>query len=154
MPSCQRQPFIEEQGSLIGKVLVPGFGVHSAHATVPIVFQMHQKYKGRAFLPIIVRYNFNKLTNVLRLRVLYVDVTSATKLDDEKGYYICALTGNRGIDLSALQSPIVGSAAKYSGRVHSIQFLQDMGIVLRCRSTPIREPPMICCLMFSSCWGS
>jgi len=110
MPSCQRQPFIEEQGSLIGKLLVPGFGVHDAHATVPIVFQMHQKYKGRAFLPIIVRYNFNKLTNVLRLRVLYVDVTSATQLDDEKGYYICALTGDRGIDLSALQSPTVGSA--------------------------------------------
>jgi hypothetical protein len=110
MPSCQRQPFIDEQEKLVARLLVPGLGVHGVHATVPIVFQMHQKYKGRAFLPIIVRYNFNKLTNVLRLRVLYVDVTSATKLD-ERGYYVCALTGDGGIDVSALQPPILSRGA-------------------------------------------
>jgi hypothetical protein len=99
MPSCQRQPLLEEQQNLIGKLVVPALGgVQSVHATIPIVFQRHQKYKGRAFLPIIVRYNFNRLTNVLRLRILYVDVTSATKLD-EKGYYVCALTSETGIDL-------------------------------------------------------
>jgi hypothetical protein len=102
MPSCQRQPFTDEQERLIARLLVPGFGVHSVHATVPIVFQIHKKYKGRAFLPIIVRYNFNKLTNILKLKILYIDVTSATKLDDREGHYICALRGGEEIDLNAL----------------------------------------------------
>jgi hypothetical protein len=69
-----------------------------ANATVPFVFQQHQnqKYQGHAFLPIIIRYYFNRLTNVLRLKVLYIDVTSATKLN-ERGYYTCALTGDEVI---------------------------------------------------------
>jgi len=104
MPFCQRQPFIEEQQSLITKLLFPTLsGIQSVRATIPIVFQTHHKYKGRAFLPIIVRYNFNKPTNVLRVRVLYVDVTSVTKLN-EKGYYVCTLTDGEGIDLGVRQS--------------------------------------------------
>jgi hypothetical protein len=103
MPSCQRQPFIEEQQNLIAKLLVPTLGgIQSVRATIPIVFQTHPKYKGRAFLPIITRYNLNKPTNVLRIRVLYVEVTSATKLD-EKGHYVCTLTGDKAIDLSGRQ---------------------------------------------------
>ena len=100
MPPFQRQPFTEEQNDLIARLVVPTFGVRNIRATVPIVFQEHQQYKGRAFLPIIVRYNYNKLTSVLRLRMLYIDVTSATKLDEKEGCYICALTGNGKIDLS------------------------------------------------------
>ena len=100
MPSFQIKPFNEEQANLVGRLLVPAHPrLSRIHATVPIVFQKHHKYQGRAFLPIIVSFSFNKLTNILRLRILYIDVTSATKLDEQKGYYICSLTGNGKIDL-------------------------------------------------------
>jgi len=100
MPPFQIKPFNEEQANLVGRLLVPTSSrVSRIHATVPIVFQNHHTYKGRAFLPIIVSFTFNKLTNILRLRILYIDVTSATKLDEQKGYYICSLTGNGKIDL-------------------------------------------------------
>jgi len=105
MLPCQHRPFAEEQNDLIARLVVPTFGVRNIRATVPIVFQEHQQYKGRAFLPIIVRYNFNKLTNVLRIRMLYIDVTSATKWDEKEGCYICVLTGNGKIDLSGSTNP-------------------------------------------------
>ncbi len=98
MPITQRTPFIDEQNKLIFQLLFPAGDPKDirANATVPFVFQQHQTLQGRAFLPIIVRYYFNKLTSVLRLKVLYIDVTSATKLN-ERGYYICALTGDEVI---------------------------------------------------------
>jgi hypothetical protein len=106
MPSFQIGPFNEEQANLVGRLLVPANPrVSRIHATVPIVFQKHHKYQGRAFLPIIVSYSFNRLTNILRLRILYIDVTSATKLDEQKGYYICSLTGNGKIDLDGFKKP-------------------------------------------------
>ena len=98
MPSTQRTPFIDEQNRLIFQLLFPAGDPKDirANATIPFVFQQHQTYRGRAFLPIIVRYYFNKLTSVLRLKVLYIDVTSATKLN-KSGYYICPLTGDEVI---------------------------------------------------------
>jgi hypothetical protein len=100
MPSFQIKPFTEEQANLVGRLLVPAHPrLSKIYATVPIVFQKHDKYQGRAFLPIIVSFSFNRLTNILRLRILYIDVTSATKMDEQKGYYICSLTGNGKIDL-------------------------------------------------------
>lgn len=106
MPKCQRQPFLNEQSNLIGRlVVVFGPPVQNIHATIPIVFEKHEEYAGRAFLPIIQRYQLNKVTNVLRLRVLYLDVTSVTKAEKSHGYYTCSLTGN---ELINLKTPVIG----------------------------------------------
>ena len=112
MPLAQRQPFLDEQQRLIAQLVVPsiaqldvGAYVHNilpkAYATVPIIFQEHQQYTGQAFLPIIVRYNYNRLTSILKLRVLYVEVTSTTRLLTPGGYYVCILNSNGKLDLKS-----------------------------------------------------
>lgn len=101
MPPCQRGPFINDQNTLIGRLVVSSFegGIRNIHATIPIVFRTHQKYKGNAFLPIIAGYSFTAITNNLRLKMIYIDVTAVTTLNKEKGHYTCALTSNAKIDL-------------------------------------------------------
>ena len=105
MPLCQRQAFANEQAILIGQLLTNSESARTVRATIPIVFQDPHKYKGRAFLPIIVSYFFKAgLNPILRLRTLYIDVTSATKLDEQRGFYTCILTGNDQIGLSGAQN--------------------------------------------------
>jgi len=60
-------------------LLTQGLGTRRMHATVPIVFEKHATYHGRAFLPIIIKHSFSKMTNTLRLSVIYMDVTEITE---------------------------------------------------------------------------
>jgi hypothetical protein len=115
MPPVQRQPFLDEQWNLMTQLAapprpqmaLPDIGVHvhatipKAYATLPIVFQEHRQYTGQAFLPIIVRYSFNQITNVLKLRVLYIEVTSTTRPLAPGGPYVCILHGNEKMDLNS-----------------------------------------------------
>lgn len=98
MPDCQRAPFLHEQRSLITGLIMTGLGAGKIHATVPIVFEKHNTYQGRAFLPVIVRYSFNQLTSTLKLTVIYMDVTAITQLNED-GYYVCNLVGNNSLAL-------------------------------------------------------
>ena len=102
MPAYQRQPFLEEQNRLIGQLVVSFLTPNNINATIPIVFETHLKYAGRAFLPIIVGYHFYTVTNILRLRVLYLDVTGVTKKDNGHEYYTSSLI-NESIHLLASQ---------------------------------------------------
>jgi len=99
MPDYQRQPFLHEQQGLIAGLIMKGLGAEKMYATVPIVFEKHKTYQGRAFLPVIVRHSFNQLTSTLRLTVIYMDVTAITKLNED-GYYICKMVGNNLLDFS------------------------------------------------------
>jgi hypothetical protein len=96
MPAYQRQPFLDEQSRLIGQLVV-NFGPNNINATIPIIFETHLKYAGRAFLPIIVGYHFYTVTNILRLRVLYLDVTGVTKKNHGDEYYTCSLISNEPV---------------------------------------------------------
>jgi hypothetical protein len=66
-------------------------------ATVPIVFENHENpdYNHRAFLPIIVQdYRAREGLNWYNLRVLYLNVTTATekaRSKDGEEYYVCRL---------------------------------------------------------------
>src|SRR5262249_9683408 len=80
MPACQREPFLEEQKKLIGRLLV-GIRVDDIKATIPIVFESHERCAGQAILPIIVGYHLNMVKAVLRLRITYLDVTGVTKIN-------------------------------------------------------------------------
>ncbi|ARN80029.1 hypothetical protein [Methylocystis bryophila] len=103
MPDYQRRPFMEEQNSLIGSLILSMGNVSDVeypYATIPIVFEKHSKLAGRAFLPIIVRYQFSPATNVLRLRVVYLDVTTATTMDSAKHYFTCTLKCDKQLSLS------------------------------------------------------
>ena len=99
MPDYQREPFLDEQQNLIAGFLTKGAGSRRMHATVPIVLENHKTYPGQAFLPIIVRHSYNKVTSTLRLSVIYMDVTAVTELN-ERGYYECKLVGNKQLDFS------------------------------------------------------
>lgn len=99
MPECQREPFINEQQDLIGRLITKGLGSQRMYATVPIVFEKHATYPGQAFLPIIVRYFYNKITDTLRLSVVYFDVTEITEKNRD-GYWVCKLVGKKRLDFS------------------------------------------------------
>jgi hypothetical protein len=104
MPACQRQPFLDEQNNLVGRLVVNvGPRVDDIRATIPIVFETHEKCVGRAILPIITGYHFNMVTTVLRLRIMYLDVTGVTNMNDGNEYYTCSLTGNQHTNLLASQ---------------------------------------------------
>ncbi len=103
MPDYQRKAFIAEQNSLVGSLAINMGKVREEdypYATVPIVFETHSIFKGRAFLPVIVRYQFFKATNVLRLRIIYVEVTTATTMDSAKHCFTCTLKCDTTLKLS------------------------------------------------------
>ena len=90
MPDYQRQPFMDEQERLIAAITAPTVFPNSAlkdlSASVPIVFEQHKSYSGKAFLPVIVRY---RLTNeILKLTILYLDVSSFCETSNQ-GHYVC-----------------------------------------------------------------
>ncbi len=94
MPEYQRSPFLVEQNSLVTSLAVNMTAARTVdypYATVPIVFETHKKFAGRAFLPVIVRYQFFQATNILRLRIIYVEVTTVTIKDSLKKYFTCTL---------------------------------------------------------------
>ena len=96
MPEGQFAAFGKEQSDLITELMrIRVFDANSASchvvATIPMVFEGHPNplYDQKAFLPIIVRYDGGTNEDRLELNVLYLDVTSATRLSD--GVFRCQL---------------------------------------------------------------
>jgi len=96
MPEGQFSAFAKEQSDLITELMrirVFDSSNASCHvvATIPMVFEGHPnpRYDQRAFLPIIVHYDGSTNEDRLELNVLYLDVTSATRLAD--GVFRCQL---------------------------------------------------------------
>jgi hypothetical protein len=100
MPKWQREKFRSEQAELIGRILIGD--CEKVYATVPIYFDNHTNLKNRAFMPIIHSYSTPQ-AGVLRLRVVYIEVTGAIKKHQE-GYYYCNL-----VDVPQLQDGWVPS---------------------------------------------
>jgi hypothetical protein len=91
MVENQRQPFIEEQRRLIADITAPPVFEQSiikdVSASIPIVFEHHQIFSKKAFLPIIVRFLMTK--EFLKITVLYIDVSSICE-KTEIGHYVCS----------------------------------------------------------------
>ncbi len=92
MPKVQRDPFGQEQDRLIKDLISPNVfqdsNLQNVVATIPIVFEEHRKFRGRAFLPIIGSYA--KFGDVLKLKIVYLDVTSVTQ-QAQDGHFVCCL---------------------------------------------------------------
>jgi len=100
MPETQRAPFLSEQASLIQRLAVPDplaqGGTILQGATIPIVFDEHERYHGRAFLPVIVEST--RLGELIQMRVVYIDVTNVAK-QTEEGFFACSLAGRTQAEL-------------------------------------------------------
>jgi hypothetical protein len=97
MPANQFRPFIDEQSLIISSLLTEE-RFDRLNATVPIIFAEHKTLRGRAFLPVNIAQMFNSRTNILRLTIVYIDVTAVTHLN-KKGYYECCLGGKEIIQM-------------------------------------------------------
>jgi hypothetical protein len=87
MPKLQAEKFRSEQAELIGRIITgDSLGVR---ATVPIYFNNHKKFNNCAFMPIIDSFQ-EPQAGVLRLRIVYMEVTGAVKKHQD-GYYYCNL---------------------------------------------------------------
>ena len=94
MPEYQRDPFLKEQADLVAQLNM-GANPYTnekikIEASVPIVFEQHEKYAGRAFLPVIMRHS--SYGNTLRLRVIYLDVTDVAEKKGE--FFVSKLAGS------------------------------------------------------------
>ena len=81
-----RQPR-SEQAELVGRILTGD--CDSVYATIPIYFNNHKQFNNCAFLPVIDSFSTPQ-AGVLRLRVVYMEVTGAIK-NHQDGYYYCNL---------------------------------------------------------------
>lgn len=119
MSEDQFDAFAEEQATLISRIAVPAMfrrkKIEIPVATRPIVFKKHntnQKYINRAYLPIVVQYS--KQGAELWLKLLYLDVTTATKPELPDGnLYVCRFDNGRlqeSLDPSAGPLPAVAVA--------------------------------------------
>jgi hypothetical protein len=87
MPKLQADKFRSEQAELIGRIITgDSLGVR---ATIPIYFNNHNKFNNCAFMPIIDSFQ-EPQAGVLRLRIVYMEVTGAAKKHQD-GYYYCNL---------------------------------------------------------------
>ncbi len=87
MPKWQRDKFRSEQAELIGRILTGD--CDSVYATIPFYFNNHKQFNNCAFMPIIDSFATPQ-AGVLRLRVVYIEVTGAIK-QHQDGYYYCNL---------------------------------------------------------------
>jgi hypothetical protein len=87
MPKWQCDRFRSEQAELIGRILTGDY--ENVYATIPFYFDSHEKFKNRAFMPIIHSFATPQ-AGVLRLRVVFIEVTGAIK-KHQNGYYYCNL---------------------------------------------------------------
>src|SRR5262249_20100323 len=90
-----------------------GAGGKQSVATVPIVFETHENddYNRRAFLPIVVEDYQGRQSSWYNLRVLYLNVTTATdkvKGADGKEFYVCRLDPTSNARLEPLDAPKPG----------------------------------------------
>jgi hypothetical protein len=87
MPKLQADKFRSEQAELIGRIMTgESLGVC---ATIPIYFNNRNKLNNRAFMPVIDSFQ-EPQAGVLRLRIIYMEVTGAVKRHQD-GYYYCNL---------------------------------------------------------------
>ena len=101
MPQLQADKFRSEQAELIGRIITgDSLGVR---ATVPIYFNNHKKFNDCAFMPIIDSFQ-EPQAGVLRLRIIYMEVTGAVKKHQD-GYYYCNLADVQQPEM-ALRRPI------------------------------------------------
>ena len=87
MPKGQCDRFRSEQAELVGRILTGD--CDRVYATIPIYFDNHKEFNNSAFLPIIDSFSTPQ-AGVLRLRVVYIEVTGAVKRHHH-GYYFCNL---------------------------------------------------------------
>lgn len=111
MNQNQRAKFMDEQAEILGRIYSDACDVFSQDSnrllqkltpTVPIIFDDHEnsKYVGRAYLPFIVRFKKDKL---LRLTVIYIEVTSAVRKVIERGVEFYCCKWNDQVQLPELQ---------------------------------------------------
>jgi hypothetical protein len=87
MPKWQCDRFRSEQAELIGRILTGDY--EGVYATIPFYFDNHDRFTNRAFMPVIHSFATPQ-AGVLRLRVVYIEVTGAIK-KHQTGYYYCNL---------------------------------------------------------------
>ena len=105
MPVGQFNAFGNDQNLLLAQLVGAGGlpfelengSIQSVRAKVPMVFQNHpdKNYDRRAFLPIIVNHRRNTNEGKLSLTVLYLDVTSVTRVAPD-GTFECRLVPPEG----------------------------------------------------------
>jgi hypothetical protein len=82
------------------------------YARIPIYFNNHKQFNNCAFLPVIDSFATPQ-AGVLRLRVVYIEVTSAIKKHQD-GYYYCNLVDPQqprdGLGSSDTVVPLVSSS--------------------------------------------
>lgn len=152
MPAFQVSPFLEEQDRLINElVVVKPFTIiedtpaRRAKAKVPMVFTGHSDpdYRRRAFLPIILQHHMSSDGTLLRLKVLYLNVTaSVRRADPPNRHFVCDLfTPTDPLDLGSIdQEEVFPVFCAYSGEdkeaVEKIVFaLQERGLTPKPRDT-------------------
>ena len=87
MPKGQCDKFRSEQAELIGRIFTGD--CDRVYARIPIYFNNHKKFNNCAFLPVIDGFA-NPQAGIMRLRVVYMEVTGAIKKHQD-GYYYCNL---------------------------------------------------------------
>jgi hypothetical protein len=87
MPKGQCDKFRSEQAELVGRILTGD--CDRVNATIPIYFDNHNEFNNCAFLPVIDSFSTPQ-AGVLRLRVVYLEVTGAVKRHQD-GHYYCNL---------------------------------------------------------------
>ena len=99
MPEGQANEFGREQGELLTQLI--GVRITSdddpnpnVTARIPMVFENHPDpaYDQKAFLPVIVRYDGGGDDDRLLLNILYLDVTTATRINEDN-IFECRLEG-------------------------------------------------------------
>ena len=87
MPKGQCDKFRSEQAELVGRISTGD--CDGVYARIPIYFDNHKEFNNCAFLPVIDSFS-NPQAGVLRLRIVYMEVTGAIKRHQD-GYYYCNL---------------------------------------------------------------
>ena len=87
MPKGQCDKFRSEQAELVGRISTGD--CDGVYARIPIYFDNHKEFNNCAFLPVIDSFT-NPQAGVLRLRIVYMEVTGAIKRHQD-GYYYCNL---------------------------------------------------------------
>src|SRR4029077_9763542 len=96
----QCEKFRSEQAELIGRILMGD--CERINATIPFYFNNHRNFTSRAFMPVIHSFATPQ-AGVLRLRVVYIEVTGAIKKHQD-GYYYCNL-----VDVQQLRDDVAPS---------------------------------------------
>jgi hypothetical protein len=87
MPKLQGDKFRSEQAELIGRIITGN--LNGVRPTIPIYFNNHKRFNHCAFMPVIDSFQEPR-AGVLRLRVIYIEVTGVVKKHQD-GYYYCNL---------------------------------------------------------------